>query len=62
MIIKKELIDLSYMFTECKSLKNIDELKYLDVRKSDNFVYTFYDRSLLKDIYNPYIIRMFQMV
>ena len=28
--IKNKIINLSYMFYECETLKNIDELKYLN--------------------------------
>ena len=40
-IIKHKLTNLSYMFESCKSLKDIDELKYLDVSKTKNFSYMF---------------------
>ena len=32
MIIKNNLTNLKNMFYECKSLKNINELKYLDTK------------------------------
>ena len=36
-IIKNKLKNLEYMFYECKSLKNINELKYLDTKDIYNF-------------------------
>ena len=50
LIIKNKLINLSYMFYECYSLKNIDSLKYLDVKNVKNFSYMFYGCSLLSKI------------
>ena len=50
LIIKNKLINLSYMFYECYSLKNIDSLKYLDVKNVKNFSYMFYGCSLLSNI------------
>ena len=38
------------MFYECKSLKNIDELKYLDTKEINNFSYMSYKCSSLTDI------------
>ena len=50
MIIKHKLIDLSYMFYWCSSLKDISELKYLDVSKCTNFKYMFHYCRLLSDL------------
>ena len=41
MVIKKKLTDLSYMFDGCRSLKNIEELKYLDTKNVKDFSYMF---------------------
>ena len=41
-IIKNKKIDLEYMFYECSTLKNIDELKYLDTKDINNFSYIFH--------------------
>ena len=49
-IIKNKFIDLKNMFYECKSLKNIDELKYLDTKEINNFSYMSYKCSSLTDI------------
>ena len=38
------------MFYDCKSLKNIEELKYLDTSDINNFSYMFYNCSSLSDI------------
>ena len=38
------------MFYECKLLKNIDKLKYLDTKEINNFSYMFYKCSSLTDI------------
>ena len=48
--IKNKLINLEYMFSECKSLKNIDELKYLNTKDVTNFSGIFYGCSSLSDI------------
>ena len=37
-IIKNKITNLEYMFYNCKSLKNINELKYLDTRDINNLV------------------------
>ena len=50
LIIKNEIENLSYMFYDCKNLKNIDELKYLNTSKCYNFSYMFYGCSSLNDI------------
>jgi len=49
-IIKNKLTNLSNMFNNCKSLKDISELKYLYVSESKDFSYMFYKCSLLSDI------------
>ena len=49
MIIRKALTNIEYMFYSCKSLKNIDELEYLNTEKINNFFYMFDRSSSLKD-------------
>ena len=49
-IIKNDLNNLEYMFYGCKSLVNIEELKYLDTRRVTNFSYIFWGCSSLSDI------------
>ena len=41
LIIKNKLTDLSYMFYECFSLKNFEELKYLNTENVYDFSYIF---------------------
>ena len=41
LIIESELIDLQNMFLNCNTLKNIDELKYLDTKEITNCSYMF---------------------
>ena len=50
MIIKNKIKDFQYMFKSCKTLKNIEELKYLNVNDCTNFSYMFYECTSLKDI------------
>ena len=50
LFIKNRLTNLSYMFYGCKSLKNIDELKYLDTKDVKNFSYLFWGCPLITDI------------
>ena len=50
LIIKNNLNNMSYMFYGCKSLYNIEELKYLDVSKCTNFSYMFWGCYSLSDI------------
>ena len=50
LIIEKNLTKLEYMFYGCKSLYNIDELKYLDVSRCHYFSYMFDGCSQLSDI------------
>ena len=50
MIIKNKIKDLRYMFYSCTNLKNIEELKYLNVKYCTNFSRMFYDCSSLNDI------------
>ena len=38
------------MFYECRSLKNIEELKYLDTKEINNFSYMFSGCFNLSDI------------
>lgn len=48
--LKNDLTYLSFMFMGCSSLKNIEELKYLDVRKSKYLEFMFSYCSLISDI------------
>ena len=41
LIIKNKLTDLSYMFCDCFSLKNMEELRYLNTENVTNFSYIF---------------------
>ena len=41
-IIKNNLNNLESMFKDCLTLKNIDELKYLNTKYCTNFSYMFY--------------------
>ena len=41
LIIKNKLTDLSYMFCNCFSLKNMEELRYLDTENVTNFSFIF---------------------
>jgi len=41
LIIKNQLTDLSYMFCNCSSLKNMEELRYLNTENVTNFSYIF---------------------
>ena len=43
LIIKKKITNLSHMFDKCKSLKNIEELKYLNIFYCSNFSYMSVD-------------------
>ena len=49
-IIKNKITDFEYMFYECISLKNIENLKYLDIKEINNFNYMFYGCSSLSNI------------
>ena len=49
-IIKNKITNLEYMFYNCRSLKNIKELEYLDTRDIDNFSYMFSGCCSLLDI------------
>ena len=49
-IIKNKLTNISYMFSECTSLKGIDELKFLDTKDVVNFEFLFYNCNLLTDV------------
>ena len=49
-IIKKKITNLEYMFYDCKSLKNIKELEYLNTKNINNFEGMFYRCSSLSDI------------
>ena len=49
-IIKNKLMNLKDMFRYCRTLKNIDELKYLDTKEITNFRNMFYECSSLSDI------------
>ena len=50
LIIKNNLTHIKYMFYRCKSLYNINGLKYLDVSKCTDFSSIFYGCSSLSDI------------
>ena len=50
LLIKNKLINLSYMFFECNSLKDIKGLKYLDVNEIKDFSFMFSYCSSLSDI------------
>ena len=50
LIIKKKLTNLCSMFYNCNSLKDITELKYLDVRYISNFSRVFFGCSSLTNI------------
>ena len=45
LIIKNKLTSLEDMFGECSSIKNIEELKYLDTTEVNNFSRMFYECS-----------------
>jgi len=49
-IIKNKLVDLNHMFHGCRSLKNIDGLKYLDTKDVNDFSFMFNNCSSLRDI------------
>ena len=49
-IIKNKISNLEYMFYDCKSLKNIEGLKYLDTKEIINFSYMFWGCSSLSDL------------
>ena len=50
LLIKNKLTDLSFMFYGCNNLKDISELKYLNVSEVKNFSYMFFKCSFLRDI------------
>ena len=50
MIIKNDITILDYMFSECKSLVNIDELQYLDTTGVTNYENMFHYCNSLSDI------------
>jgi len=49
-IIKNKITNLEYMFYDCKLLKNVKELEYLDTKDINNFTSMFNKCSLLSDI------------
>ena len=49
-IINNKINNLEYMFHECYNLKNIEELKNLDVKEINNFSYMFFGCISLSDI------------
>ena len=49
-IIKNRLTNISYMFCDCYSLLNIEDLKYLDTKEIKNFQHIFFNCILLSDI------------
>ena len=59
MKIKNKIRDLGYIFYECKNLKNIDELKYLNTKYSNNYKNMFHGCSSLSDIYPKSLILFF---
>ena len=50
MIIKNKLTNLSRMVQSCDSLKNINDLKYLDINSVKDFSYMFFGCSSISDI------------
>ena len=50
LLIKNKLTNLSYMFYECNNLKDIKELKYLNVAEIKDLSYMFCGCSLLSNI------------
>ena len=50
LIIINKLTNLEYMFYDCKSLKNIEELKYLNTKEVNNYSSMFCECSSLSDI------------
>ena len=48
--VKNEITNLSYMFYQCKILKNIDELKYLNTSNCNSFEMIFSGCSSLTNI------------
>ena len=50
MIIKNELRNLEEMFCGCKTLVNINDLKFLDIKNVSSIKNLFYDCESLKDI------------
>jgi len=51
LILKKDLTDLSYMFTKCYSLKNIEELKFLNTSNVKDFSYMFSNNKKHEEIH-----------
>ena len=49
-ILKNKIIILEDMFYECKSLKNIEELKYLDTKEIKDFSCIFWGCSSSSNI------------
>ena len=49
-IIKNKILSLEDMFYYCESLRNIDGLKYLDVKEINNFSGMFLGCSSLSDL------------
>ena len=48
LIIKNKLVDLSYMFCNCFSLSNMEELRYLNTENVTNFSYIFANEKYIK--------------
>ena len=47
LVMKKRLNNLEYMFYDCNTLSNIEELKYLDTKEVTNFSYMFFGCTAL---------------
>ena len=48
--IKNKITHFEHFFSKCVSLKDITELRYLDISEATNFGYMFYECSSLSDI------------
>ena len=48
--IKKKLTNLNFMFHKCENLKDISDLKYLDISESKSFEWMFYYCTSLTNI------------
>ena len=50
--INKNLINFSYMFFGCKTLKDISDLKYLEIKDTKDISHIFFGCSSLSDIFS----------